>query len=76
MDESREFVRLELDGRRSAEEMGRALIRLWELYNLRLFLELLREEAREFERYYFDMIGPGGPRHLGWRKRLSHRGAG
>ncbi len=46
MDESQEFVRLELDGRWSAEEVGRALICLSELYNLRLFLELLREEAR------------------------------
>jgi hypothetical protein len=74
MDESREYMRLELDGNWSAEEMGHALLCLSELYNLRLFLELLREETHDYERYYFEVIGPG--RRWGWRKRLSPRGFG
>lgn len=56
MDESRRVLRLELDGRWSAEELGNALTSLSDLYNLRLFLELLREDIREWERYFPDFL--------------------
>jgi hypothetical protein len=51
MDESRSILRLKLDGMWSAEELGRILVSLSDLYALRLFLELLREDTIEWMRY-------------------------
>jgi hypothetical protein len=73
MDESRKSLRIELDGRWSAEEMGRALTCLSELYNLRLFLELIRDEARELESYYFDRLERGDAAFLARQTRRFRR---
>jgi len=72
MDESRQKIRFEIEGLWSAEEMGRFFLFLSELYNLRLFLELLREEARDLDRFY-ELIGPG-PFDYRRGRRLTRRG--
>lgn len=56
MDKSRRILRLDLDGGWSAEELGRVLVNLSDLYNLRLFLELLREDIQEWARYFPDLL--------------------
>lgn len=68
MDRSREFMRLEIEGRWSAEEFGRCFFALAQLYNLRMYLELLREEAHDLERLYFRFF-EFGPRSDSPRSR-------
>ena len=74
MDETRQIIRLDFDGRWSAEELGRAFLCLSELYDLRLFLELLSEEAREIDRLYFELMELQ-PRSYPWRRRFARWGA-
>lgn len=69
MHESRRVLRLELEGRWSAEELGGALVSLSDLYDLRLFLELLHEDLMEWQRYFPELQGLPSIR---WR-RLSRR---
>ena len=52
MDESWRLMRFELDGKWSAEEFGQLFVSLSNLYDLRMFLALLREDIGEWERYY------------------------
>ena len=56
MDRSIEIVRLKLDGRWSADDLGQALLSLSDLYDLRLFLESLREDQRDWERVYNEVL--------------------
>ena len=76
MDDSREFIRLEIDGKWSAEEFGRTFLCLSELYNLRLFLELLREYTRESERFYFEMRERSAARPFRQQSRFMLGGRG
>lgn len=73
MDETRQIIRLELDGRWSAEEFGRAILCLSDLYDLRLFLELLREEWRDLDHIYMELMDLR-PRSYSWRRRLARWG--
>ena len=52
MDESPKILRLELDGRWTADEFGTVLINLADLYSLRLILEILNEESKTWSRHY------------------------
>jgi hypothetical protein len=52
MDQSRQWIRLDIEGRWSAEAMGNLLLAISDLYDLRLFLELLSDEWRILDRYY------------------------
>jgi hypothetical protein len=56
MDESRQGIRIEVDGRWPTDDMDHMLLAISDLYDLRLFLELLREEWRILDRYYDDFI--------------------
>jgi len=47
MERSVQILRLELDGKWSADELGQALISISNLYDLRFLLELLREDQRD-----------------------------
>ncbi len=51
MNRSIELMRLELEGRWSAQEMGEMMASLSDLYSVRFFLELLREDWREWEHF-------------------------
>jgi len=67
MERSTQILRLEIDGRWSAEDLGQALVSVSDLYNLRLLLELLREGQREWESLYEEMRHFPPFRHR-WRK--------
>src|SRR5208283_3702640 len=69
MDGSIEVMRIEMDGRWSAAEFGQALINISDLYDIRLFLELLREDQRDLERFYEEFMHFGPFRHR-WRRRF------
>jgi hypothetical protein len=73
MDETRRIIRIELDGRWSADELGRTLLCLSELYDLRLFLEILNEDQRDIERVFPELMDFLPPRHR-WRRRLFRSG--
>lgn len=74
MERSTQILRLEIDGRWSAEDLGQALVSVSDLYDLRLFLELLREDQREWERFYDELMHFPPFRHR-WRKRFPYWGA-
>ncbi len=54
MNESTEVLRIEIDGRWSVSEMSRSLAHLEDLYNLRLVLEVMHEEWRDWEEFYME----------------------
>jgi hypothetical protein len=56
MDESRQSIRLDIEGRWSAEGMGKLLLAISDLYDLRLFLEFLSDEWRILDRYYDEFL--------------------
>ncbi|MEK6687988.1 MAG: hypothetical protein AABZ01_05940, partial [Gemmatimonadota bacterium] len=68
-----QLFRLELDGRWSAEDLGQAMISISDLYDLRLFLELLRDDHREWERFYDELMHFPPFRHR-WKRRMSSLG--
>lgn len=68
-----ELLRLELDGSWSADELGQALVDLSDLYDLRLFLEQLNQDHRDWERFYKELLHFHPFRHL-WKRRLSRWG--
>jgi len=75
MERSIEILRLELDGKWSAEDLGQALISISNLYDLRYSLELLREDQRDWEHFY-EVLRHSPPfRHRRW-KRLLYWGYG
>lgn len=51
MDTSIALVRLEVDGHWSADDVGRCFTSLTDLYDIRLFLELLRDDQHDWERF-------------------------
>jgi hypothetical protein len=69
MDESSQGIRIEIEGRWSADDMGRMLVAIAELYDLRFYLEILRDEEKALERYYFDAF-ERLPRSRLWRRRI------
>lgn len=73
MDTSIQLVRLDLDGRWSADDLGQSLISLSDLYDLRLFLEFLREDHRDWERFYEELMHFPPFRHR-WKRRMSSWG--
>jgi hypothetical protein len=52
MDETPTILRLSIDGRWTADEMARSFRSLNNLYNLRLAVQIVEDQAREFERLY------------------------
>jgi len=70
VDTSIQLVRLDLDGRWSADDLGQSLISLSDLYDLRLFLEYVREDHRDWERFYEELMHFPPFRHR-WKRRLS-----
>jgi hypothetical protein len=56
MDESRQSIRLQIEGRWSAQDMGNVLLAISDLYDLRLLLELLNDEWRVLDRYYDEFL--------------------
>ena len=70
MDQSIELLRLEMDGRWSAEDLGHALRDLSDLYDLRLFLESLRDDQRDWEHFYEELMHFPPFRHR-WRRKFS-----
>ncbi|MGC8898815.1 MAG: hypothetical protein ACP5ON_11370 [Bacteroidota bacterium] len=73
MERSTQILRLEIDGRWSAEDFGQALVSISDLYDLRLFLELVREDQREWELFYEELMHFPPFRHR-WRKRFPYWG--
>jgi hypothetical protein len=73
MDRSVQILRLELEGKWSAEELGQTLISISNLYDLRFFLELLREDQRDWEHFYEELRHFAPFRHR-WRERLLYWG--
>jgi len=70
MNQSIELLRLEMDGRWSAEDLGHALRDLSDLYDLRLFLESLRDDQRDWEHFYEELMHFPPFRHR-WRRKFS-----
>jgi hypothetical protein len=56
MNESTEIIRLEIDGRWSVSEMSRSLAHLEDLYNLRLILETMQDEWRDWEKFNMEFM--------------------
>jgi len=75
MERSVQILRLELDGKWSADELGQALISISNLYDLRFLLELLREDQRDWERFYEELTHFPPFRHW-WQKRFPYWGPG
>lgn len=73
MDTSIELVRLKFEGRWTAEELGQSLLSLSDLYDLRLFLEYIREDCRDWERFYDELMHSPLFRHR-WKRWLAMRG--
>jgi hypothetical protein len=71
MERSVQIVRLELEGPWSAYEFGQTLLSISDLYNLRLFLEILREDQRDWESFCEEIMHFPPFRHR-WRKRLPY----
>ena len=69
MDTSIQLLRLEIGGRWSADDFGQSLISLSDLYDLRLLLEFLREDHRDWERFYEEFMH-FPPFRGRWRRRL------
>ncbi len=69
MNGSIEIIRLEMEGRWYAEELGSAVYAIADLYNLRLFLELMYEDQRDWE-YFFDELMHFPPFRRKWKRRL------
>lgn len=70
MDTSIRLVRLNFDGRWSADELGQTLLSLSDLYDLRLFLEYLREDHRDWELFCDELMHFPPFRHR-WKRQLS-----
>jgi len=56
MREKIEILRLGIDGRWAAEEMGRSLLHIQDLYNLRLIIQVIYEDWRDLERLYDELM--------------------
>lgn len=71
MDESRDTIRFEIDGEWKASEMGSFLSVVDDLYNLRLALQVFREDWQDYEHFYMEMMHcPPFRRSL--KRRFSH----
>ena len=72
MDEKRQLIRFELGGQWSADDLGRMLVSISDLYDLRLFLEILRDDRRDFESSFlkwsdFQRLDSGREPFVHWR---------
>lgn len=56
MERSVQILRLELEGKWSADELGEALVSISNLYDLRFFLELLHEDQEDWVRFYEELM--------------------
>lgn len=74
MERSLQILRLEIEGQWSASEFGQALMSISNLYDLRLFLEMLREDEQDWERFYDEMIH-FPPFRQRWKNRRRYFGA-
>jgi hypothetical protein len=70
MDRSIDLLRIEMDGRWSADDLGHAFVSLSDLYDLRLFLESLREDQRDLQHFYEELIHFPPFRHR-WKRQFS-----
>jgi hypothetical protein len=73
MDTTTALWRLDIDGRWTADEVGRCFSCLSELYDLRLYLESLRDDYRDMERFYDELMHFGPSQR--WRQRIGRTGA-
>jgi hypothetical protein len=56
MDETVRLMRLEIEGRWSAQELGQVLLSITDLYNLRLVLEVLKDDWRDLDEMWHEML--------------------
>jgi hypothetical protein len=73
MDRTTSLIRLELDGRWGVDEIGQCFSSLADLYDLRLYLESVRDDQRDFERFYEELLH-FGPVSRRWKHRLARAG--
>jgi len=68
MNTSSRTMRINIEGRWRAEDMANSLLAVRDLYNLRLVLEIMREDARDMEHFWLEM------RHFPpFRRWMKHR---
>ena len=67
MDSSVQVLRLGIEGRWTCQEFTSLLSSVEDLYNLRLILEVLREDSREFDEIFFEMMHM--PPFRRWRRK-------
>lgn len=67
MNESTGTIRFEIDGRWSAAELGKSLLHIEELYDLRLVLQVVYEDRLDWEHIYMEL--PHFPPFRRWMKR-------
>ncbi|GIW81202.1 MAG: hypothetical protein KatS3mg105_3009 [Gemmatales bacterium] len=56
MDETVRLMRLQIEGRWSAHELGQVLLSVSDLYNLRLVLEVLKEDWHDLHEMWHEML--------------------
>ncbi|HWN08678.1 MAG TPA: hypothetical protein VNO50_05295 [Pyrinomonadaceae bacterium] len=69
MNRTVEVLRIEMEGRWYAEELGSAASAISELYDLRFVLELMREDQRDWEVFY-DELMHFPPFRRQWKRKL------
>lgn len=70
MNEQIDTLRLEIDGRWSVEEMAKSLTHLRDLYSLRLVIQLVYEDWKDWDSYYKEFFPPFSSRMRGVTRRL------
>jgi hypothetical protein len=69
MDRTIQVLRLKMDGRWLADELGSCVSDLAALYDLRMCLELMREDQRDWE-HFFDELWHFGPMRRQFKRRF------
>lgn len=72
MDRTVQVLRLNMDGRWLADELGSYVSDLAALYDLRMVLELMREDQLDWE-HYFDELWHFGPMRRQFKRRFLRR---
>lgn len=69
MNRTIEVLRIEMDGRWYAEELGSAACSISDLYDLRFVLELMSEDERDWE-HFFEEVMHFPPFRRQWKRKL------
>lgn len=69
MNKTIQILRLDIEGRWYADELGAAACALSDLYDLRFCLELMREDQRDWEIFYDELLH-FPPFRARWRRKL------